>query len=87
MCIQQICEHLERAYIEVQYAAAEISYRLSSCATASNAAVGEAMSTERLKVSRHPHAVLAASRGGRRANERAKLPDPTFPDKRRALKT
>ena len=30
MCFQQIVQHLEGALIEIQYAAADISYRLSS---------------------------------------------------------
>lgn len=39
---QQIVQHLERALIEVEYAAGDISDQLSSCADASCAAKGKA---------------------------------------------
>lgn len=43
MCVQQIVQHLEGAVIEVQYAAADISYRLSSRPLAARAAKDRAM--------------------------------------------
>ena len=43
MSFKQIAEHVEGALIEVEYAAADASYLLSSSPSASRAADGEAM--------------------------------------------
>lgn len=86
MCLQQIVQHLERAFIEVQYATADIAYRSSSSSAPSDATENEAMRKDLFNASYLLQEVLAVSLERHRANERAKLPDPTFPAKGRARK-
>ncbi|MGD1039120.1 MAG: hypothetical protein ABR878_18600 [Roseiarcus sp.] len=61
MSFRQIVQHLQGALIEVQYAAADISYRLSSSPAAARSAEDEAMLTALFAARRLLQDVLAVS--------------------------
>ena len=61
MCFQQIVQHVEGALIDVQYAAADISYHLSSRAVAPRAAKDRAMLVALLSARRLLEDVLTVS--------------------------
>ena len=61
MRVQQIVQHLEGALIEVQYAAADISYQMSSRAVAARAGKNRAMLMALLAARRLLQDVLSVS--------------------------
>lgn len=87
MWLRQIVQHLERAFCEVQYAAADIAYQSSSSPAPSEAAENEAMHRDLINASYLLREVLAISLERRCGNECIRLLDPTFLTKRGALKT
>ena len=86
MWLQQIVQHLERAFIEAQYAAADIGYRLPSSPSPSDAVENEAMRKDLFNATYLLHEVLAVALKRHGANDCPRLVDPTLPDELRALK-
>jgi hypothetical protein len=74
MCFEQIVRHLEGALIEVQYAAADISYRMSPTPAATSAAEDEAIFIALIAARRLLQDVLTVSqRRSSRMNEPRRL--------------